>query len=102
MIGAKVNVRVPDKLIPEGYQVELLKLDLNGPPICDREKCKGNFYLSGQNEKGFTTFDVSGLDTPNILQVAIQLPRAERMRRIQLSNQKAAPKPQPAQHSPTH
>ena len=98
--GVKVNVKVPDSLIPEGYDVELVKLDLNGPPICDRDKCKGDFYMSGQSVDGFTSFDVSGLDTVNILQVAIQVPRKERMRRLQLSQQKPAAKPEPTRQQP--
>jgi len=70
--NAKVNVRVPVALTPPGYAAYMLKLDLIGPPICDREKCKGNFYMSCSIRDDFAWFDVSGLDTPNVLQVAVR------------------------------
>lgn len=72
--NAKVNLRVPTSLTPPGCKPHLIKLDLIGPPLCDGKKCKGNFYLSGGLRSTFSWFDISGLDTSNILQVAIRRP----------------------------
>ncbi len=70
---AKVNLKVPLSLIPEGEHPHLLKLDLSGPPICDPEKCKGNFYMStGAIRDGHAWFDISGVCEKNVLQVAIK------------------------------
>ena len=70
---AKVNLKVPVSLVPEGEHPLLLKLDLSGPPICDPEKCRGNFYMSAGNIKdGFAWFDISGVCEKNVLQVAIK------------------------------
>lgn len=74
--NAKVNLRVPTSLTPPGFKPHLLKLDLIGPPLCDGKKCKGNFYISGGLRTTFSWFDISGLDTTNILQVAIRRPKS--------------------------
>ena len=70
---AKVNLKVPVELIPEGHHPHLLKLDLSGPPICDPEKCKGNFYMSTSGIRdGHAWFDISGVCEKNVLQVAFK------------------------------